>query len=176
MKNVVLLGFQGTGKSVIARRLSKVMGREFVDIDRCIEQKAGKTVAEIFAQDGEAAFRTMESHMVDELSQTQGRILSTGGGIVLNPRHVERLRQNGILVLLEARPEIILSRVRRRIAQRPLLQGSNPLQTIERLLKERVPYYRCADFTVDTSELSVREVAHRIQKRVLQIEHAQNLP
>ena len=174
MKNIVLLGFMGTGKSAVGRALAKELKYRFVDTDQRVEEKSGKKIAELFTENGEAYFRELESQAVQEAAQQGACVISTGGGAILNPKNLEALRRNGFLVLLESDPEVILKRVQKRAGQRPLLQGPDPLAEIKRLLEERAPYYRCADFTVNTSYLQVEEVTRAIKKKVLEIEGREN--
>ena len=174
MKNIVLLGFMGTGKSAVGRALAKELKYRFVDTDQRVEEKSGKKIAELFTENGEAYFRELESQAVQEAVQQGACVISTGGGAILNPKNLEALRRNGFLVLLESDPEVILKRVQKRAGQRPLLKGSDPLAEITRLLEERAPYYRCADFTVNTSYLQVEEVTRAIKKKVLEIEGREN--
>ncbi|MFY9270781.1 MAG: shikimate kinase [Candidatus Manganitrophaceae bacterium] len=170
MKNIVLLGFMGTGKSVVGRRLAAALGRPFVDSDRVIEEKAGKPVSEIFADRGEAEFRRLETEAVAELSDKKGSIIATGGGVVLNSKNLDLLGKNGVLILLKSRPEVIFKRVQKRAGQRPLLQGPDPLSEIKRLLAERDPYYQRADAVFDTSEMALDEVVEQIKRKVVEIE------
>ena len=174
MKNIVLLGFMGTGKSVVGRRLAAELQYRFIDTDQMIEERTGKKISEIFAQEGEAQFRALESEVAQEAAQRKNHVISTGGGIVLNPANLEVLGQNGILVSLQARPEIIFKRVQKRAGQRPLLQGPDPLSEIKRLVLEREPHYRRVSFTIDTSDIPLEEVVHLIKKKVLEREDQKN--
>ena len=164
----------GTGKSVVGRRLAIDLRYQFVDTDHMIEEKTGKKISEIFEEEGEAQFRNLEAEVAEEVGRRSDHVISTGGGIVLNPANMEALSRNGILVSLQARPEIIFKRVQKRAGQRPLLQGPDPLSQIKRLVLEREPYYRRATFTIDTSDLPLEEVVHQIKKKVLQGEDQKN--
>jgi len=170
MKNIVLLGFMGTGKSAVGRRLAAEFHYQLVDTDQVIEEKTQKRIAEIFAEQGEAAFRRLESEVVVELAGRTGCVISTGGGIVLNPKNLDLLGANGILVLLRSRPEVIFKRVQKRAGQRPLLQKPDPLSEIKRLLAEREPFYQRADITLDTSDMKLEDVVQQIKRKVLEIE------
>jgi len=101
-KNIILVGFMGTGKTVTGRVLAEQTGLELVDMDSIIEARAGKAISEIFAADGEAAFRAMERELVQELAQRDGLIISTGGGIVLNPDNISDFEKTGLVVCLKA--------------------------------------------------------------------------
>jgi len=159
---IVLMGFMGTGKSEVGRRLAQRLGRAFVDTDQLVEERAGKRVAAIFAEDGEAVFRTLERDAVADAVGRSGAIVSVGGGAVLDPENVRRLREAGMLIYLTARPEVILRRIGN-AASRPLLKD-DPHGAVSRLLAERGPVYAAAaDVTVDTSERSAAEVVEEIQ-------------
>ncbi|MFQ5587867.1 MAG: shikimate kinase [Nitrospiria bacterium] len=168
MKNIVLLGFMGTGKSIIGRRLAVELRYRFVDTDHLIEKMAQKRVPKIFAEDGEAHFRKLESQVVDDVSDWEGYVISTGGGVPLNPGNMTALRKNGIVVALTARPKVILKRVQRRAGERPLLQGPDPLGNITRLLSEREKYYAGSEIQVDTSDMQIAESVHCIMDRITQ--------
>lgn len=170
MKNIVLLGFMGTGKSVVGRRLATAFHYQFIDTDQVIEEKTHKRIAEIFSEQGEAEFRRLESEVVADLAERTGCVISTGGGIVLNPKNLDLLGKNGILVLLRCRPEVIFKRVQKRAGQRPLLQKADPLSEIRRLLAEREPFYQRADITLDTSDIKLEDVVQQIKGKVSEIE------
>ena len=157
------MGFMGTGKSEVGRRLAQRLGRAFVDTDRLVEERAGKRIATIFAEDGEPAFRTLERAAVAEAAGRGGPVVAVGGGAVLDPENVRCLRAAGVLVYLTARPEIIMGRVGDG-SNRPLLQG-DPRAAVARLLTERGPVYAAAaDITVDTSGRTAGEVVGEIQR------------
>lgn len=174
MKNIVLLGFMGTGKSVVGRRLASELRYQFVDTDQMVEEKTNKKISEIFAQQGEAQFRAWEAEVVREVADRNRCVISTGGGIVLNAANLEALSRKGILVSLQARPEVILKRVQKRAGQRPLLQKPDPLSEIQRLLSEREPFYRRASFMIDTSDMRLEEVVRQIKEKVLTGEDQKN--
>lgn len=162
MKNIILIGFMGTGKSTVGRRLAARLRREFVDTDREIERTAGRSIPEIFAVEGEEGFRARESRVVQEVATRENLVVATGGGVVLNPDNVRALRQNGVLIGLAAAPEVIYKRVGHKM-NRPLLSGSSDLlQRIKELLAERSEAYRVAEFTVDTARHGVDETVELI--------------
>lgn len=165
-KNIVILGFMGTGKSIIGRRLAIELGYHFIDTDKMIEDRTQKRVPEIFQESGEAYFRTMEAEIVKEVSELDHHVISTGGGVPANPANLDYLEQSGILVTLTARPEIILKRVQRRKGERPLLEEGNPLKTITRLLSDRLPYYSRSIITIDTSDIQIGESVRRLLKKL----------
>jgi len=170
MKNIVLLGFMGTGKSAVGRRLATAFRYQFIDTDQMIEEKTHKRISEIFAEQGEEAFRRLEAEVVVDVAERSGCVISTGGGIVLNSKNLDQLARNGILVLLRSRPEVIFKRVQKRAGQRPLLQKADPLSEIKRLLAEREPFYQRADISLDTSDMELEDVVQQIKGKVLEIE------
>jgi shikimate kinase/3-dehydroquinate synthase len=158
--NLVLIGFMGTGKTAVGRHVAARLGRRFIDTDTLIEEQAGRPVSEIFAHEGEEAFRRLEAAVVAEASAQDGVVIATGGGVVLNRESMERLRRTGVIVALRADPEAILARVGAGSA-RPLL-GPDPGARVRRLLAERDALYRDADLTLDTTALSVEDVSSRV--------------
>jgi shikimate kinase len=161
-RNVVLIGFMGTGKSSVGRRVADSLGFSFVDTDQIVTDLAGKSIPAIFAEEGEAAFRDWESEALRRCAGSDRQVIATGGGIVTQPRNHELLRQAGYVIWLKASPEIVLRRVARN-HDRPLLQTADPLATIRELLDSRLPLYRaCAQEEVNTSDLTLDETAHGI--------------
>lgn len=161
MRNIYLTGFMGTGKSAVGRELAKRLKFMLVDIDALIVQKEKRSINDIFSQSGEPYFRKVESATLKEVSLKEDQVVSCGGGIVLNPDNTALMKQTGRLVYLSARPEVIFERVRRH-THRPLLQVADPLAKIQELLAARKPHYEQAEFVVDSSEISVKEVADKI--------------
>ncbi len=156
-KNIILVGFMGTGKTVTGRVLAEQTGLELVDMDSIIEERSGKAISDIFATNGEAAFRLMERNLAQELSQREGLIVSTGGGIVLNPDNIADFEKTGLTVCLKASPETIFQRLEKD-KSRPLLAGDKKAQ-IESILKTRQPLYNAIAHGVDTDGLSAEETA-----------------
>ncbi len=166
MRNIVLVGFMGTGKSVVGRALARRLKRPFVDLDRLIEKGAGRSVAKIFADSGEAGFRELEQEVVRAVAPKLDQVIAAGGGVLLNEENVRLLKASGILVCLTARPEVILKRTLKMLPSRPLLNGPNPLEKLEELLTLRAPSYAQAHVTIDTSDRSVEEVAEEVVKAI----------
>ena len=163
------MGFMGTGKSEVGRRLAQRLGRAFVDTDQLVEERTGKRIAAIFDEEGEAAFRALEREAVAEAARRRGAVVSIGGGAVLDPENVRCLRAAGVLVHLTARPDVILDRVGD-AASRPML-GADPRAAVKRLWEERAPAYAAAaDVTVDTSERTADEVVAEIQQSLARAE------
>ncbi|MEW5747026.1 MAG: shikimate kinase [Nitrospirota bacterium] len=165
MKNIVLTGFMGTGKTVVGTLLAERLRRPLIDVDSEIEREQRMTVAEIFAREGEAAFRDMEAAVIRRLSERAGVIIATGGGAVVRQENRENLRKNGVVVCLTASPEATLERTRA-AGTRPLLQVDDPLQRIRELLEARGPYYAKADMVIDTEGKTPADVAEEIVQRI----------
>ena len=147
--------------------MAEKLGREFIELDSLIEQKAGKPIPEIFQQDGEIAFRELEIEVTKEVAGKENAVIACGGGLVLNKINIDRLRKGGIIVYLAAAPGVILKRVSSQQGQRPLLEVDNPILTIRELLKFREPFYeRAADMTVNTSKLNISAVAEQIIEKL----------
>lgn len=149
MKNIVLVGFMGSGKTTVGRLIAAETGMPLVDMDALIEQRAEKPIARIFQEEGEAHFRRLERGLVQELAALEGHIISTGGGIVLNPDNIADFEKTGLVVCLLADAETVLDRVRHDTA-RPLLAGDKQHRIIE-LLEQRRPLYEGITHRIDTS-------------------------
>lgn len=142
----------GAGKSSLARQLARLTSRRWVDTDRMIVQRVGQPITEIFAQQGEAAFRELESETLQTLHDQRRLIVATGGGIVTRPENIHALRALGCVVFLFATPEVLFERVSRN-RNRPLLHTTDPERTVRELFSRRLSLYQtCAHLAVDTSE------------------------
>ncbi|MFH1577393.1 MAG: shikimate kinase [Candidatus Margulisiibacteriota bacterium] len=162
--NIVLIGFMGSGKSVVGHKLASELGLTYIDTDQLIEEAAGLSISDIFAQKGEAVFRELETETIKQLQGTDGHVLATGGGMVLRQENVKMLKDLGPLVMLWAEPEMIYQRVKQE-KHRPLLEVADPQAEIKRVLDKRTPVYnRVADYKVDTTKLSVNECVEGIIK------------
>ena len=160
-KNIVIFGFMGTGKTAVARRLGERLNRPVVEMDELIEEREGMGISRIFAERGEDYFRKRERALVRELARDRGKIIATGGGVVLDPDNIRDLAREGIPVCLTARPEVILNRVSGE-SHRPLLEGDDRERTVKMMLEVRRPHYDRIPRQIDTSDLSVEEVVERI--------------
>lgn len=161
MKNVVLIGFMGTGKSRVGHLVARRLGLRFVDTDDLIVQRLQMPINEIFARLGEPKFRDIERQVVAEVAAKDGQVIATGGGVPLSEENLRNLRRNGILICLTASPEIIYRRTMRSDA-RPLLQTEDKQEQIRNLLERRQAYYDAADFRIDTSSRPASAVARAI--------------
>ena len=157
--NIILTGFMATGKTTVGKLLAGEFGYEFVDTDKLIEKRTGLSVAQIFRQQGEAAFRELETDLAGKLAQRQGQVIATGGRFMLDPRNAAALSAEGRVFCLVATPEEILGRVEQDAhVRRPLLEVPNPIERIVELLQERqVGYSRFPQMV--TSGKSPKEVA-----------------
>jgi shikimate kinase len=171
VRRIVLAGFMATGKTQVGRRLARALGWRFVDTDALVEAAAGRSVAAIFAEEGEPGFRARERAAVAEACAMPSAVVAVGGGALLDPANREALLAAGPVVCLRASPEEILRRVGT-ARDRPLLSGpairsaAERLVRIEALLAERAPVYDCATHVVDTDGLSPRQVARRVRDLV----------
>ncbi len=143
MKNIILCGFMGCGKSTIGRKIASKSEKEFVDMDRYIEEKAGMTVAEIFEKYGEEKFRELETEACSELAEKSDLIIAAGGGTLTFQRNIDILEKTGRIVFIDVSYEMLRERLKRD-TRRPLLQVENRNEVIKDLLEKRTPIYRKA--------------------------------
>jgi shikimate kinase len=165
MKNIVLTGFMGTGKTVVGKRLSKLLRMELIDVDTEIEKSENMTISEIFKRFGESRFREIETEMIKKLSRKNNVIISTGGGAVLKNENMDILKKSGIIVCLSATPETIFKRTSH-TTNRPLLQVEDPLKRIKDLLDYRKPFYEKADIMIDTEGKTPSQIAQEIIEKI----------
>lgn len=152
-RNLVLVGFMGSGKSSVGRLAARALGFPFVDTDQMVVEHAGRPISEIFQTEGEAAFRAIETEAIESLAHTQCHVISTGGGAVLSEHNRRILRSLGFVVCLTASEETLFERVSRN-SKRPLLQTDNPRATLSKLIRDRGALYRdVAHYTLDTTLL-----------------------
>lgn len=161
MKNVVLIGFMGTGKSRVGHMVARQLGLRFVDTDDLIVQRMQMSISDIFARLGEPKFRDIERQVVADVAAKEGQVIATGGGVPLSDENVKNLKKSGILICLTANPEIIYRRTMRS-DDRPLLRSEDKLEQIKTLLDSRQLYYAAADHQVDTSARPASAVAKEI--------------
>lgn len=161
--NIILIGFMGTGKTAVGKRLANILHMDFYDTDQEIEKVTGMTMNRLYQKYGEIRFRSEEELMLQKLVKKENAIIATGGGMVLDQEIIDKLRQHGILICLTANPDIIYERVKRR-NNRPLLKKGNLYENIVKLLQERDNFYKYADFTIDTSNLDFEQIINEILK------------
>lgn len=161
--NIALIGFMGTGKSVVGKALAEKLGKTLVDTDSVIEIQAGKTISKIFEEEGESEFRKKEKEVVATIAAKKNQIIACGGGVVLNKDNIFRLKQSSIMIWLTASPEIITQRISEDGDGRPLLQGKKTIPEIKSLMLSRKKFYEsAADIKIDTSELNIRTLSEQI--------------
>ena len=170
---VALVGLPGSGKTTIGRQLARRLGLDYVDSDHVIEQRLGCSIRTFFEQEGEDSFRDIESAVLDELTQKNSAVISTGGGSVLRELNRQRLHQRCQVVYLNAHPDELFRRLRHDV-HRPLLQVADPLNRLRDLHAVRDPLYRAtAHFIIETGRPSVAMLVNMI---VMQLELAGVLP
>ncbi len=160
-KSIVLVGLMGAGKTCIGQRLASKLGLEFVDADTEIETAADCTIEEIFERYGEKAFRDGERRVIARLLGDGPRVIATGGGAFCNAETRANVREKGLSIWLKADVDVLLNRVSRR-NNRPLLKSGDRRETLERLVKERYPFYAEADLTVETGNESPEATVKRV--------------
>ncbi|MDD5773182.1 MAG: shikimate kinase [bacterium] len=165
--NIVLIGFMATGKTILGKLLAERLNMKFIDTDVLIEENEGKKISKIFEKEGEKYFRNLEKEVIKKVSRKNNTVISTGGGVVLLPENIERLKRKGIIICLKTRPEVILERIKLQKGIRPLLNKPEPLKEIKSILKKRAPYYKQADFTIDTSDFEAEKIIDRISGKIL---------
>lgn len=160
MRNIVVTGFMGTGKTSVGAEAARRLGRKFVDMDAEIEKRMGKPIPRIFAEDGERTFRWMEATLCQELSARQGLVIATGGGTLVASDSRARMMASGVVICLTCAVDEVLRRVNE--GNRPLLDVADPRAEVERLLAERRHAYAVIPWQIDTTALSVEEVVERV--------------
>ena len=164
--NIILIGFMGVGKTEIGKLLAKKLKMTYIDTDAIIENEQGITINDIFAKKEEESFREMETKLIGKLAKIDGHVVATGGGMILRPDNVKKLKAIGPLVLLWADPDTVFERVKE-AGTRPLLNVADQKAKIKEILEFRAPIYKgIADLEVDTSLLSPEEASNRIIKFV----------
>ncbi len=162
-RSIVLVGLMGAGKSSVGRRLAEKLGLPFIDADHEIEAAAGKSIAEIFADHGEAYFREGERKVIARLLGSGTQVLATGGGAFINEETRERIRQGGVSVWLKAGLPLLMKRVNKR-SDRPLLKSGDPEAVMRRLIDQRYPVYAAADVTVESRDVQHGQMVNDVIK------------
>lgn len=164
--NIYLIGFMGTGKSTVSRSLAELLGYEEIDTDAWIVRQQNKSIPEIFETQGEAHFRDLETRLLEQMKEQQHKIISCGGGMVLREENVSLMKENGVVVLLTAAPQTILSRVEKG-TDRPILNGNMNVDYIRGLMEKRTPYYEAAgEVVIVTDDRQPEEIAQEIKKKL----------
>ena len=177
--NLIITGFSGTGKSLVAKEVARRLNWDYLDTDDEIVRQTGKPIAEIFRQDGEARFRELEREALKGACGQERAVIAIGGGAIVDPRNYELLARTGLIVCVEAKPETIYERLFRAAASspetevRPLLAADKPLERIRELKASRQPYYANVDWTIHTDNLDIGQVAEEVIRawRLLRLAH-----
>lgn len=159
--NLYLVGMMATGKSAVAQPLAEALGYRVVDADHTVEQAAGCSIAEIFARDGEAGFRSLETAVLDQIASWHSLVVATGGGVVTRPENWGHLRQ-GVVVWLDAPLDLLLDRLSADPTPRPLMQHPDPASRLGQLLSERQPLYAQADLRIQQQGEPPVQVAQKV--------------
>lgn len=168
-EHIFLIGFMGVGKTTTSHALSRLLGVKEWDTDRMIVEQEKKAISDIFADEGEAYFRQTETDMIDKLRDIQPGIISCGGGMVMRSVNVEKMKEQGKIVLLTAAPETIYEHVKDSTT-RPLLNGHMNIPYISELMQAREPKYRAAaDVVVETDGCTPKQVAQKLLEKYSQI-------
>lgn len=162
-KNIILIGFMGSGKTTVGYKLSYRLRTPVEDTDKLIERRENKTINEIFKEDGEPHFRQLETELLEEIKKrTYSRIISVGGGTPMDSYNRQLLKECGTVIYLRAKPETVYERIKHDDT-RPLLQCEDPMSKIRELMEKRKEAYEdCADMMIDTDELTLDEVVEKI--------------
>jgi len=164
--NIFLIGYRGSGKSTVNRRLGELLGWPSVDADTELEQRAGKSIKDIFAAGGESAFRELETRVIGDLASRDKHVIALGGGAILREINRKAIAGRGPVVWLQASPETLFARINadpQTEERRPNLTAQGGVEEIRTLLEQRTPQYRaCANVTVDVNRLDPDEIARQI--------------
>lgn len=164
--NIVLIGFMGAGKSTVADYLKKTYGMEIVEMDQVIAKRQGMSISDIFKKYGEEYFRDLETNLLIELQTRKNIVISCGGGVPMRERNVVEMKKNGRVVLLTAKPETILKRVRNN-HDRPLLEGKKNVEDIAALMEaRREKYEAAADLILETDGKNRQEICEELVCRL----------
>jgi shikimate kinase len=158
----VLVGLPGAGKSTVGRLVALALGWRFVDLDRAIEDRTGRTVRELFARDGEAAFRRLEREETERYAGVRDLVLAPGGGWVLDPENLAALGAGSLTVFLKVSPGVALDRLRAQPGTRPLLEGDDPLERLERLSEARIAAYMQSNHVLSADSATPSQLADSI--------------
>ncbi len=161
MKNIVLTGFMGTGKTTIAIELSHRLGMKYLSVDDLIEKRENRTINEIFTDSGEDYFRDVESAVIRDAACKDNMVIDTGGGAMIRDENIAYMKSSGIVICLAADEDVIMERTKK-YKHRPLLNVEDPKRKIRDLLAKRAPYYAKADYRIDTGAFTVRQAVEKI--------------
>lgn len=169
MKHIFLIGFMGSGKSTVARRMRNGYGFQLIEMDQAIEKEQGMRISDIFQKYGEEYFRDLETSYLKKIEQEEACVVSCGGGVALRKENVEIMQKCGMIVWLNASPQIILERVKRN-DKRPLLRNRKTIEDITAMMEARRPIYEnAAQLVVTIDGKESRDVAKEIVERIKEI-------
>ena len=171
--NILLIGFMGSGKSTIGRKLAKLLEYSFVDTDTVIEEDQGCSVSEIFKYGGEECFRKMETRLLQKLKNVENSVIATGGGIVLREQNQKLLQEIGKRFYLNVPQEELQQRLKNG-RNRPLLKKKDPETVLQKMMKERVLLYEQAEYIVDAGQRSPKKIASEIINKLCNEDHDNN--
>jgi len=165
--NIALIGFMGAGKTVTGLALATELAMNFIDLDTVIEKKTGKSISDIFAEQGEPVFREIEMEALREACNNQCSVIACGGGVVLKKENITVINKSAVVVYLWAENATLLQRIRDSRGKRPLLDVKDPASAIEEMVKARITYYeKTADITIDTTGLTVNSIVRQIKSEL----------
>ena len=169
MDNLILVGFSCSGKTTLGRNVARRLRLTFVDTDRYIEEMTGRTIPEIFREDGETAFRALESEAIAQIMQERNQVVSTGGGAFVDSNNRQRLRDGNLVIHLHVRPETVVDRLRnsRSGRPRPLLDSPDPLKRVVQLMADRKEAYSAAHVTSGVDDRTRYELVGELRRRWL---------
>lgn len=152
----------GSGKTAVAKEIAESTDLKYIEMDELIEKKEARSINDIFKDSGEDYFRKVEKEALKEISLADNQVVSCGGGVVIDEANVNLMKDSGVLICLQASPDVIYKRVKNN-KDRPLLNVENPQVKIEELLRIRRPYYQKANYIIETDNLSVQQVAQEVK-------------
>lgn len=165
--NIALIGFMGAGKTVTGQALAQDLAMDFIDLDVFIEEKSGRSISDIFTEQGEPAFREIEKAALLEACKKQRTVIACGGGVVLKQENIDTLNKSALVVYLWAEISTLLERISKNKGTRPLLEVEDPATAINDMLKARITLYeKAADITVDTTGLTTNSVVRQIKSEL----------
>jgi shikimate kinase len=169
MDNLILVGFSCSGKTTLGRNVARRLRLQFVDTDRFVEDMTGRTIPEIFREDGELAFRALEREAIAQIMAESNQVVSTGGGAFTDPENRATLRSGNLVIHLQVRPETVVDRLRNSKSgrPRPLLDSPDPLRRVMELMAERKEVYSAAHVTIGVDDRSRYEIVGELRRRWL---------
>jgi shikimate kinase len=178
MDNLILVGFSCSGKTTLGRNVARRLRLTFVDTDRYIEDVTGRRIPDIFAEDGEPAFRALEREAIAHIMQRRNQVVSTGGGAFVDPENRQRLRDGNLVIHLQVRPETVVDRLRnsRSGRPRPLLDSPDPLVRVMQLMADRKEAYSAAHVTIGVDNRTRYELVGELRRRWLAWQRAHHPP